>query len=80
MTFSRSLAEHIISKHFPDYEIREAKAVRGKVLESGEPSNGLYGVVSTKKDLLLRCPMTSESAKLYTECESRHIEEIFLMF
>jgi hypothetical protein len=80
VTFSRSLAEHIISNHFPEYEIREATAIRGKALRPGELSDGLYGVVSTKKDLLLRCPMTSESAKMYTECETRHVEEIFLMF
>ena len=80
VTFSLSLANHIVSAHFPEYKIREATAIRGKALRPGEPSSGLYGVISTDKDLLLRCPMTAESAELYTECDSRHIEEVFLMF
>ena len=80
VTFSLSLAKHIIAKHFPHYEIRDAKAIRNKVLNKGEISSGIYGVVSTKSNLLLRAPLRKELADMYSECDSRHIEEIFLKF
>jgi len=79
-TFSRSLAEHIIEKHVPDYELRIANFVRGERLSPGESSRALYGIVSTDKDLVLRVPMTKELAEVYSDEKSRHIEEIFLNF
>lgn len=79
-TFSRSLAEHIVEKHCPEYEVRSANFVRGKKLHPGESSRGIYGIVSTDKDLVLRVPIRKELAEIYASDGSRHIEEIFLKF
>ena len=78
VTFSLSLSKHIIKYHHPEYEIRQAAFIRGKRLASGESSPALYGIVSTKKDIVLRVPMTKESAEMYADDDSRHIEEIYL--
>ena len=80
VTFSLHLAEHIIGHHFPNYTIITATAIRGKKLTVGEESAGIYGIVGTKKDILLRCPLMKEQAEIYSCCDSRHIEEIFLQF
>jgi len=64
----------------PGYEVWTANFIRGKRLEPGEKSRGVYGVVSTRKDLVLRVPLRQEIAELYTQDDSRHIEEIFLTF
>ena len=79
-TFSKSLAEHIVREHYPTYEVRAAWYKRGNKLKRGEKSRGIYGVVGTKQDLLLRVPLRLELAELYTQCDSRHIEEVFLNF
>jgi hypothetical protein len=80
VTFSRSLAELILDKYLPTgYILVEMNFVRGNKLEPGQESRGLYGVVSTKKDLVLRVPMIKEVAALYCDGETRHIEEIFLV-
>jgi len=60
--------------------VREAHFIRGRRLEPGEESNGIYGVVATGKDLVLRVPLRKELAEIYTCDDSRHIEEIFLAF
>ncbi|MND11961.1 hypothetical protein D3C80_20750 [compost metagenome] len=70
--------EHIRQHHFPNLQVRRFKAVRGKQLEAGEVSSGLYGIIGLKKDLLLRIAIDPRIAALYTECESRGIQEVFL--
>lgn len=79
VTFSRDLANFIVGNYYPEYEVRVMRVHRGKRLNPEEPSSGLYGVVSTSKDLLLRVPIRQELAQLYTECDSRHLEEVFLI-
>ena len=78
-TFSKSLAEHIISIT-EGYDLKEAYFIRGRRLEPGQESRGLYGIVATQKDLVLRIPLTKELAAIYADDDSRHIEEIFLQF
>jgi len=80
VTFSKSLADLIIETLGDEYEMRTAKFVRTRRLAPNEKSDGLYGVVATKKDLVLRVPMTKELASIYAEDDSRHIEEVFLEF
>ena len=60
--------------------MRVAHFIRGKKLEPGEESRAVYGVVATNKDLVLRIPLRKELAEIYTQDDSRHIEEIFLTF
>ena len=78
-TFSKNLADLIVEST-TGYEVREAHFIRGKRLEPGEKSKGIYGVVATDKDLVLRVPLRRELAEIYTSDDSRHIEEIFLTF
>jgi hypothetical protein len=77
-TFAKSLAIHIIDNHYTDYELWEMNYIRGNKLQPGEKSRALYGVIGTKKDSVLRVPIQMETAKIYTEDDSRHIEEIFI--
>lgn len=42
-----------------------------------ESSSGLYGIIGTRKDIVLRVQLDPETAKLITEDESRHLEEIY---
>jgi len=78
-TFSKSIADLIVEQT-TGYEVREARFIRGRRLEPGEDSDGIYGVVATDKDLVLRVPLRKELAEIYTSDDSRHIEEIFLTF
>lgn len=80
MTFSRSLAELIVQKYAPDCVLKEFNYRRnGKILRPGEiSSSGLYGIIGTRKNILLRVQLTKEIAEIFTEDPSRHIEEIFL--
>lgn len=77
-TFSKSLAKMIIKNYYPEYKIVKGNYIRGRRLEPGESSKGLYGIIGTKKDSVLRIPITKESANMYYDPNSRHIEEIFL--
>ena len=70
----------IIKECGSKYEKRVANFIRGRRLKAGEKSRGIYGVVATDKDLVLRVPLRQELAELYTQDESRHVEEIFLSF
>ena len=58
--------------------MQEAHYIRGRRLEPGEESRGIYGIVATDKDLVLRVPLRKELAEIYADDSSRHIEEIFL--
>lgn len=53
--------------------------MRGRKLKPGEVSRALYAVIGTAKDRVLRVPIRKELAELYACCDSRHIEEIFLL-
>lgn len=78
-TFSKSLAECILTyDRYKDYSLTRLAYRRGAKLEPGEKSHAVYGVIATKKNRVLRIPLTRESAEIYTECNSRHIEEIYL--
>jgi hypothetical protein len=51
---------------------------RGRELKPGESSNGLYGITSTSKDLVLRIHLRKELSEIYANDPSRHLEEIFI--
>ena len=79
MTFSKSLAEHIAETCGPQYKAAPFTYRRGKMLAPGQGScNGLYAIIGTKKDLVLRISLFKEGAELMTQDNSRHIEEIYL--
>ena len=60
-------------------EVRRVEYKRGKILEAGEKSRALYGIVGTKKNVMLRIAIQQELAELQTQCDSRHLQEIFLV-
>lgn len=60
--------------------MKTANFIRGRRLDNNEISRGIYGIVGTDKDLVLRVPIRKELAEIYACDKSRHIEEIFLTF
>lgn len=79
VTFSKSLAQLILDSLSDDYKLIDANFVRGRRLKRGEISRGIYGIVATNKDLVLRVPIRQELADIYADDPSRHVEEIFLI-
>lgn len=79
VTFSSDIA-NFLTRYDESYIAKPFRFIRGKQLARGEISNsGLYAIVSTKKDLVLRITLYHNSANLMTEDESRHMEEIYLI-
>jgi len=58
-------------------EVRRVKYLRGNTLSPGEKSRALYGIVGTSKDVMLRVAIRQELAELQSQCESRHLVEVF---
>jgi hypothetical protein len=59
-------------------EVKRIKYKLGRILDVGEKSRGLYGIMSSAKHITLRVSMTQEHAELLTQCDSRYVQEIFL--
>lgn len=59
-------------------EVRRVKFRRGKPLQAGENSAALYGVIGTRKNVVLRIHLRKELAEMYVDGYSRHLEEIYL--
>ena len=79
ISFSKDITDFIATYH-TKYESKPFRYVRGKKLAPGEESKtGLYAIIGTKKDLVLRVSLFTDAAELLTECDSRHIEEIYLI-
>ena len=79
VTFSKSLAETIIETT-NGYVLKTASYIRGKRLKEGGQSKGLYGILATAKDLMLRVHIRKELAEIYADHPSRHLEEVYLQF
>lgn len=78
LTFSSSLATWL-TKLDDSYKTMPFRYRRGRVLQPAESSkSGLYAIVGTKKDIVLRVSLFKEGAEILTGCDSRHIEEVFL--
>ena len=79
VTFSSDVA-HFLARYDEKYIAKPFRFIRGKVLAPGDISkSGLYAIIGTKKDLVLRATLFSSGAQLLAEDESRHIEELFLI-
>lgn len=70
----------IVDRYFPEYEVKTFKYKLGKRLNKGDKSSALYAVMSTKKEIVLRCAIDINIANAYTECDSRYLREIFLIY
>lgn len=79
VTFSRTLADHIVAKYHPEMEVVKMRFVRGSKLSPGEESRAAYAIVGTRKDVVLRIALRREVAEMYYDGEHRHLEEVFLV-
>lgn len=79
LTFSQSLAKHIVS-NFSQYEIKRIGFKVVKKLNVGEKSSsGLYALVSNKGDVVLRVSMIKEIAEIHYDKSSRYLAEVWLI-
>lgn len=78
-TFSKSLAEFIVQNYHPELEVATYRYKLGKKLAKGESSSGVYAVMSTKKDIVLRISLIKDQAELYCDYDSRYLQEVFLV-
>lgn len=78
VTFSKGLAQFIVSKYHPEMECIKMQFIRGRKLENNMKSRAAYAVVGSSKDIVLRVALRKELADLYTDGLHRHQEEIFL--
>lgn len=78
LTFSSGLASWLAETD-DSYQAARFSYRRGRVLKPTEKSkSGLYAIIGTRKDVVLRMTLFNEGAELLTGCDSRHIEEVFL--
>jgi hypothetical protein len=60
--------------------IRRWSYIPGRILDPGEKSkSGLYGIMSTQKNIALRISCIQETAELYRD-DSRYICEMYIDF
>lgn len=77
-SFSKSLLDFIVLNYYPNYRVNKYRYHLGKILKPGEASSGLYAIMSTKNNIVLRIAMTKELAEILTCDDSRYIQEAFL--
>jgi hypothetical protein len=78
ITFSKSLADYIVSQMDESYQIHRITFTIGKKLEPQQKSStGLYAIVSKKTDWTLRITMFQEIAETFRD-DSRYIAECFI--
>lgn len=78
LTFSKSLAEHIVQKN-KEYSVQRFEFQIGKPLQRSEISRtGFYGIISTSKQIALRISLIRECAEYLTQDESRYLAEVSL--
>ncbi|WNM70122.1 hypothetical protein [Myxococcus phage Mx1] len=80
ITFSRSLAEYMIQKLEPGYELARLTFTTGRRLEPGEESQtGLYALVSVQKDWPLRITHFRDWAAEMVDPDWRYIAECHVL-
>lgn len=78
LTFSKSLADHIVGIT-KGYEVRRFLFAVGKPLERGQDSStGIYGIMSKAKNYALRVSLMKETAMLLSDDETRSMAEVYL--
>ena len=78
LTFSKSLAEHIIKEN-EKLQLKQFSFKIGRELKDGETSKtGLYGIIAKSKFYALRISLIKDLAELLTKDESRILCEIYL--
>ena len=80
LTFSRSLADHIVAVLGAEYSVKRITFRLGKKLQPNETSSsGLYAVVSCKNDFTLRISLFKEAAQLFCDWDSRYLAECWIL-
>lgn len=78
LSFSRNLIDHIVNTT-DGYQSATFTCTLGEHLCNGQSSpSGLYGIVATKKKLLLRVQIDPQTADLLTQDDSRHLQTVWL--
>jgi hypothetical protein len=76
MTFSKNLAEHILSKLPPGYKIKRRKMRIGQRLVPGQHSRtGLYCIATSKCSTPLRISLFRDAAAILSDENTRYIAE-----
>lgn len=70
--------DFIVDNYAPNLTVKRYKYKLGRTLAKGESSKGLYAIMSTSKNIVLRVSVIKEHAELLTQCDSRYLKEIFL--
>jgi hypothetical protein len=79
LTFSKSLADLIVSKE-TQYQLKRYEFKVGKILNKNEISkSGLYALVSLKGNITLRISLIQEIAELQRDDNSRYIAEAWIL-
>ena len=81
ITFSRSLAQYVLDKlSRSDYTLERVKFTLGNKLKPGEISpSGLYAIVSSKTDWVLRITLFPELADYFNDNTSRYIATCWIL-
>lgn len=78
LTFSKSLAEFIISSERPDLKLARIEYARGKRLGNSDTANsGIYGILSSQ-GIVLRASLIKEQALEYCS-DTRSLIELHLI-
>lgn len=80
ITFSESLAQHILKCLDDTYSILPVTIKVGRRLKDGETSSsGLYGIVATRNDRLLRVSLSKDIAEFMCNDDSRYLAECYVL-
>lgn len=80
ITFSLSLAEHMVKTLGPEFSVQRITFKLGKKLKPNQTSaSGLYAIVSSKRDFTLRISLFKEAAQLFCDFDSRYLAECWIL-
>lgn len=76
-TFSKSVANHVLTFLDDSYEARKIKFEVGRNITTGEKSNtGIYGILDSRKGRVLRISVNKNMAEYLSNDNSRYLAEI----
>ena len=79
MTFSKSLADHIVGQKGSDYKVERRSFKTANSLRLGEESrSGAYAILSKRSGKVLRVTLIRELAELLCD-DSRYLKEFWLV-
>lgn len=80
ITFAESVASRCAELSGAGYKIQKVNLKLGAELAPGQAScNGLYALVSRRKEKLLRVSLIRDAAELMCDYDSRYLRECFVL-